>query len=432
MTDIIQFSGDAVDSAAQRLGLELGTATFPNPVDYGVGISGNTIAHLPKTSIDDITLEGGVFRVINTNTGLRPDGFSQYGVLAVWRYDVNLILQIYIDVNGLKASRVVKIVEGVGDWNIELDSGNSVNPLDYGIGGVGGEAVLDANNNIENGLFKVTSSSTNVPLAGTATLLVNRSSNVITQTWDSGAFRYFRRSTNTGDTWDSWRLNFDSGNLINPVDFGLGDYAVGTKSDLKSINLDTLHSGGLFSGYDGNNSNASTGGNPFPTDGGGFSLLSIKGINDVVGEYTTQLATRFTHILDQLRVMVRSSGALGFGEWVDMLHSGNTNLDVFGSDGGAKILAQGVFVNPYKATFLLPLSSNGVPVSITLGLGGFQVTKNGFDNVEDNIPPSRVVLGPRSSYKLAEIEIEGFSGHTSGDPVFLRTVDASTKITVNF
>ena len=96
-----------------------------NPTVHGLGTLSNT--EYPKTSIDDATCPSGFYRVINTNpsTGTRPTGFSLYGYIQVQSYDVSNKLQIYTDINGLVATRVLKPA-GHTPWKVKLNVGDTI------------------------------------------------------------------------------------------------------------------------------------------------------------------------------------------------------------------------------------------------------------------------------------------------------------------
>jgi hypothetical protein len=92
-------------------------------------------------------------------------------------------------------------------------SGNSVNPLDFGLGTQSALiSGLDANDAIESGFYRLTSSNTNAAFTGTATLIVTRSSNVVSQIQTDGTKIWFRRSTDTGATFSAWKELYHSGN----------------------------------------------------------------------------------------------------------------------------------------------------------------------------------------------------------------------------
>jgi hypothetical protein len=98
--------------------------------DFGLGLSGNASTPLPTGSIDSFSLPSGFFRVISSDIGARPAGFSQFGVLIVYRYDGTLVNQQYVDVNDKKATRVVRN-GSVTDWLVIGDTGND-SLIDFG------------------------------------------------------------------------------------------------------------------------------------------------------------------------------------------------------------------------------------------------------------------------------------------------------------
>jgi hypothetical protein len=536
-TQAKSFLNDSTASA-QRDTLKLGDAeVFPNPLDFGLGISGNTIASLPTTSMDDLTIAGGVFRVINTNTGLRPDGFSQFGVVAVWRYDSNLISQIYIDANGKKASRVIKDT-GVGDWDIEFNSGNSVNPLDFGLGVTNDQAVTIGNFNTiaKSGLYGSNSGEEGSPISSgiVSTLVLKEGSQNQTdflsirgtsgsdiRAWIRGGKTDTRIFTNwaelyhtensvnpldfgigieggvkfnnnsfsdyneanfsgiavpsgstsnapnndissrgtllimnevvSSDAWygsqlliernsfemyhrvikdsefSDWRLSYDSGNSVNPLDFGISPYRNSATSDLKGVNIDTLIAGGLFTGYGANHSTPTLGDNPYQGLNGAFSLINIKGVNADGGKFSSQLACSTSPVVN---AKIRASGSGNFGDWVDVFHSGNTNFNEFGGTATNDIIAIGFAQNSSSAKFALSINSVIAPDSVSV-LGDFEIVTVAFEAVTGgaNVTPQ---LSSPSSNKVCILDVSNLSGLTKGESLYLRQNANNSKITVNF
>jgi len=533
MTDIIQFSGDAVDSAAQRLGLELGTDTFPNPADYGLGTRADQItdfdeaagaskaseflaAHPTTTAnkptgagtnnyagIRCVRFDNSYFEfwaglsenrywarsynssykdwveMYTSGNSINPLDFGLGGDavnpnLTDWDDVSNLTSGNYkqfqntgtsilnsppfisnasintafsvIATNGRKTVTLTELKQsdggvfqrtetGVGvwsDWHVMFNSGNSVNPSDYGIGGIGGKNVGSGsvNDSIECGVFRLTTSALDTPTAATATLFVNRSYNVITQIWDNGSTRYFRRSTNNGVGWGAWRVNFDAGNSVNPLDYGVGQFRGDSPNNILGGNIDEISGGGLFIGRDALNGSASLGDNPFTATGGAFSLLNISGVNNTLPQFTTQLATRMQNSGGDVEVKVRTAGAVDFTDWVDLIHTGNTNLSEFGGVSGS-IVATGVARDTTTIYFNLPINSWTQPASITVA-NTFQIReKRGNTQLAAGLAGTEITLF-RHNKKNATLLVTVGSVLTAGDTYHLMCNAASSLITVNF
>jgi hypothetical protein len=429
-TQAKSFLNDSTASA-QRDTLKLGDAeVFPNPLDFGLGISGNTIASLPKTSLDDLTIAGGVFRVINTNTGTRPEGFSQFGVVAVWRYDSNLISQIYIDANGKKASRVIKNT-GVGDWDIEFNSGNSVNPLDFGIGGITNDVNIASASALKSGLYRNTGAGTPAGTSNLHSIFMSRVEDAQAgllqiQDTNSDAPRAFISHRKSDGNFGNVGELFHTENSVNPRDFGIGSYSEGN-SELKNRNIDTLIAGGLFTGYGANHSTPTLGDNPYQELNGAFSLINIKGVNADGGKFSSQIACSTSPVVN---AKIRASGSGNFGDWVDVFHSGNTNFNEFGGTATNDIIAIGFAQNSSSAKFALSINSVIAPDSVSV-LGDFEIVTVAFEAVTGgaNVTPQ---LSSSSSNKVCILDVSNLSGLTKGESLYLRQNANNSKITVNF
>jgi hypothetical protein len=437
-TQAKSFLNDSTASE-QRDTLKLGDAeVFPNPLDFGLGISGNTIASLPKTSLDDLTIAGGVFRVINTNTGTRPEGFSQFGVVAVWRYDSKLISQIYIDANGKKASRVIKDT-GVGDWDIEFNSGNSVNPLDFGIGPYRSNATSDLKGvNIDSfasgGLFtgfdggndNASTGDNPFPISGGAYSLINM--NGVTTSGASYKSQLAMRMNNksagvnirarsvANEEYTDWVDVFHSGNTINPLDYGLKD-AVALASD---DNLDDIVKSGFYYNVTGGN----TSGNNYPIVSAGTLLVISKGINNSV---QSQTFTRFGE--NQADTSWTRTYGGSWSPWRLNYDSGNTNFNEWPVTAGRALTINAIAINNNTVVVELPIVSKELPTGFS-NAGSFQIIRvAGGQTVATGIQPT---LGSASTSRTAPALFADNGSFVSGEHYRVISESDSTKITVNF
>lgn len=114
---------------------------------------------------------------------------------------------------------------------------------EWGIGTAGAPCPNDnADEAVESGIYRTTSSTTNTGLTGTAVIIVGRSFNLVSQINISGTVMYIRRSTDSGATWTDWREVYHSGNSVNPLDYGIGPTDDANPNYL-SDDADTLQEG---------------------------------------------------------------------------------------------------------------------------------------------------------------------------------------------
>lgn len=173
--------------------------------DYGLGISG--FLEYPKSSIDDASCPAGSYRAINTNpsSGTRPAGLNLYGYIQVYSYASTEKMQVFTDINGDSATRLLKS-GGNTAWKYRYNSQGRSAPSN------------DADDAIEGGMYRVTSTTSNTPLSATGTITVSRSYGVVSQVWTNGTTFQFRRSTDTGATYNAWKEFLHDGNF-DPADY---------------------------------------------------------------------------------------------------------------------------------------------------------------------------------------------------------------------
>jgi len=108
--------------------------------------------------------------------------------------------------------------------------------------------------------------------------------------------------------------------------------------------------------------------------------------------------------------------------------SNNLNTNVFGGTLVSDYVASGEANNATSASFLLPISMESKPSSITT-IGTFDIV-----NVSNSIvfgAGLTPTLSPVSGNKLAYIIVSGASGLTVGQTYYLRQNSSLSKITVN-
>jgi hypothetical protein len=306
--------------------------------DFSIG-SVSTAVLYPKSNIDDHTVPVGSYQATNTSpsTGIRPTGASDFGYIEVVRYDINDIKQTYTNrSDGLTWSRVISngVVES---WSENFDSGNSVNPLDYGIGGIA-PTITDANS----------------PVIGSF-----QSSGAITNATAVAA-------------------NFP--------DLGV----VGTTSVWWNICT-----------YAGNVSR------------------TTQEATEVFGLTSSNTARKF----------IRNKHDSTWDVWVEIFTSGNSNKDTFGGSAGG-IISRGVARGSTTIYFQLPIDFFDIPSSITV-TGNFELRdKSGSTAVVTGVTSTDMNL-VRSTIKCANVQVTVASGMTADDTYYLVSTDNSSKIKVN-
>lgn len=219
---------------------------------------------------------------------------------------------------------------------------------------------------------------------------------------------------------------FHDGNSVNPLDYGLGIYrtADGTPSDLKKVSAEAL-AGGLYTGYEGLNANATLGDNPFPDTGSAYGLLNISGVDPDPTKYMLQLAGQYSGN----RLRWRSASVSGFSTWREIYHSGNTNFNEVLGGGTTGLVLWGQAYSSTEIRFYIPIYYNkpamGITVSGTFSLSYYQnPTSSGLDGGD--------ITFLSSSKNLAVVRITGLSNLNLSREYSLFAEQASANIKVNF
>jgi hypothetical protein len=116
-------------------------------------------------------------------------------------------------------------------------------------------------------------------------------------------------------------------------------------------------------------------------------------------------------------------------DWTEVFTEANLNPNVFGGTGGSTVIGLGHAQTSSVLRVSLPISGATNPSSITI-VDGFDIQTVTLSTVETNI--TSITLSSGSSNKIAWLSITGLTGLTAGEPYYLRTNAATSKITVNF
>lgn len=129
------------------------------------------------------------------------------------------------------------------------------------------------------------------------------------------------------------------------------------------------------------------------------------------------------------RAYLRGLPAGGFTEWVEYYTTKSLNTLEFSASGAGKRIAQGLSVTSSVAIFLFPTDLLEDASSITV-TGTFDVTDS-FGNIVTGgasiVPAVSVTRSP----KFTAIAATGLSGLTVNQPLYLISVDTTSKIVVN-
>ena len=314
-------SATSTDTTADRL-LKVG--------DFGLGEL-STVEY-PKTDIDAVTCPSGMYRLTNVNpsAGTRPAGHSAYGYIQVLSYGLSEKFQIATDINGKVASRSLK-PSGNTDWVDHYTSGNSVNPLDYGLGDFNTNDINADALGLATGMYRALSTGTpdnayyhmwhnsRVEDAQSAQILVRDGS-------ESQMSMFFRQRASTG-AWSPYAEVFHSKNSVNPLDYGLKTATLLTVTD----NLDNF----LETGFWMNSTAGNTAGNNYPVSSAGS--LQVIGYNATL---VTQTYIRYAAGAASAS-WFRSKGTAGWSDWAEIFTSTNSinpaesGLGVVGNDSRA-------------------------------------------------------------------------------------------------
>lgn len=323
-----------------------------------------------------------------------------------------------------------------GDWQEIYHSGNSVNPLDYGLGRATTSASLitDFSLNEQSGFYRSLGGYADAPET------VTFNSSVIASPASTGTnFLYQRNVAVTSDikawlgctrpqTGDVvWAELYHSGNSVNPLDYGLSLVTGnGIKDSSGSIvnDLNLTSQPNQFFVFDSATANR-------PINYQGNTIPNGVGIT----------LSRDTNIWGQLTI---SRAAASLGETVirakdganikerTLFDSGNTNFNEFGGVNAGDVISTGIATSATEVRFFLPINSKISATGITLGTGLYSIKGlNGADTGNNNLTLSGS-FSFLSGNKVVVLIVTGLSGLTQGGSYRLETESVNSVITVNF
>lgn len=227
----------------------------------------------------------------------------------------------------------------------------------------------------------------------------------------TSSFSRFFLNVKAGNNDNGWVEMYHSGNSVNPLDYGLGSQsAISSFADYNQINAGGF---GFFV--------PTSEGNPLG------SSISVLNMPSNVGNSSYRIIGRYA--TNHNKIYVESVNA-GVSRGVDeILHTGNSNLDDFHSDGVAgNLIAVGEVVSPTILRFYMPLNSKTRPTGITV-TSTFSAYKQGGGLISNT---NQITLNAGlSSSKVGVLEISG-SGFTTGDNINLRASTTTSSIRFNF
>jgi len=368
------------------------------------------------SAIEDLATQGLIKR-IDDNT---------YEVV-----NITTLGESLVEANDAGTARSVLGLGSAATKNVGTSSGNIMEVGSFGLGGTGkfisltdwhqlGEyetgfytSFQSAQNSVNNSP-PITTSNTNY------TIFVQRDGvRVKITAYVSKGVQAFTK-TYTGSAWTDWFENYDSGNSVNPLDYGLSlvtnnGMRDSTGSIINDLNLSSQPN--QFFVFDSATANR-------PKTYQGLTIPNGVGITmsrdaDIWGQLTISRAGASLG-----ETVIRAKDGTNIKERT-VFDSGNTNFNEFKADG-QDVISFGEMVTASIARFYLPINSHSVPSSFTVN-GTFRVLQGG-STLATGIVPSPTTL---SSPKVLVIEVSGLSS-SAGLPVNLRTDGSASKITVNF
>tara|TARA_R110000822_G_scaffold58228_6_gene145778 strand:- start:20585 stop:21958 length:1374 start_codon:yes stop_codon:yes gene_type:complete len=294
--------------------------------------------------------------------------------------------------------------------------------LNFGYGGLGGDrGVLDTVDTlVRNGWSYQEDYSINGSATGVVGVITAMASNA-NQGFQIGSFgaqgdgangSLYNRRQWQGGGWDEWRKIYDSGNSVNPLDYGLGGNAP-LLADLD----DTTTKTGIYSVTSATANSIVDG---FQVNGFVAVMARANGARIVWDLYDEgSLIKHYTRVYN-------SGLTEEFTDWLFNYHSGNTNFNEFGGFAANDTIGIAGRVTNATAALALPINSKVAPTSLTR-TGSFNIIRNGIN--EGAVTSLTLTSG--SSNKVAILEFGGVT-FNQGDFIQVRTVDATSKIKVNF
>jgi|LUMD01.1.fsa_nt_gb hypothetical protein len=298
--------------------------------------------------------------------------------------------------------------------NVGTSSGNVMEVGAFGLGSLDCPTISDLTQEVQSGLYKFRADYTGAPPDTASTtlwysVLVTQSLQdrvtFIAQLVTGSAPRLFlgERVGQTGSI--RWVETYNSGNSVNPLDYGLGTNSLPTYTAL----------GTNKSGTYVNSSQ---------------TAVAFIGARDA--SRSIKLEAKATGSNDSQISIQHYDGTTGTEFYnVYLYHSGNTNFNEFYSTGVGDILASGYAFNTTSCVFNFPINSLSLPNGVTIsGTEGFEIAdRNTQTLLHNNV--TNLVMTARVAPKTLALEVTGLSGFTTGQELVLRS-RVGSKITVNF
>lgn len=377
---------------------------------YGIGGDGGAITENNANNL----IKGGVYKATNATTNTAFNGTS--AIIVARGY--NVISQIQTDGNRIYTRRSTDTGATWSQWLEYYHSGNSVNPLDYGIGSVkafpSGTSLLSVT---DNGLFYIPSA-TDTPSALTANWVIsvnstNNSNYRTVKAWGVGKLgNKYGEFTNTleNGVWSGWRNVYDSGNSVNPLDYGIQkNVALPAGYDLDNIDNTCFKTG--YGGIHANASISTDSGNPFPNYNGAVTILTQKAITSTAGTYLTQIAISSEGATANAGIKYRSCATGAWTPWRELYHSGNTNFNTWDIGAGRVLTQKAISPATTIIDVELPLNSWDLPTGITINVGSCDIIDaDTGTTVYSDVTPT---LAPPSHRRLAILRFT-VTGATTG------------------
>jgi hypothetical protein len=345
-----------------------------NPLDYGLGAE--PARNVEITDCNTVIVAG--FYTVSPSATNRPPGTPANNTKLVvlgGSYSSRATQIFSNDAVSVSSIWVRNYNAAWSDWQEIFHSGNSVNPLDYGLGTNNAPILTDFTAALDSGHYRcLVSDATGGPdnvsynasvlvqngINGTGvTFLVTRCTGQATaqKTW------FGSRSAITGAV--NWEEFYHSNNSINPLDYGLGISASGLAPLIS--NFDTNKASGLFRTAGGETSAPR-----------GSAIGSVLNLRRSGNDGINQLYLRGDEGGNAVEAYARGGNgntAGSFSDWVEFYHSGNANFDVFTVNNARNLKAHGVALNGITIRFDLPLNSKVLPANVS-NVGSFKIVKN--------------------------------------------------------
>jgi hypothetical protein len=218
---------------------------------------------------------------------------------------------------------------------------------------------------------------------------------------------YILSRYNSGTTWIVHGLVSHSGNLVNPLDYGLGGF-----SPVVTIDVDTVRNGH-------HSISCSIACANIP--------IAENGMLTVYPWSTSSNAVQKWKGATSNREFKRYRSSSTWGGWVETFHSGNTNFNVFTVDNADSLKMNSIAISGVAVDVELPISSLVKPSNLVT-VGSFKIVDNITGaTLNSGLQPSP---GPTSSVKTAVARFS-VTGATVGRN-YRAIAESNSSITVTY